>query len=108
MLAQMLCKYLILGWLIPKDKISKFCYIPNAKIVDFLEKKKIPNICFPKGLKEKYLKFNEQVNPDGISDCEIDPVWAKDKLKNVVIQGGLNSKILLKNEKEILKGRLNT
>jgi len=91
--------------LIPEDKISKFCYIPNAKIVDFCRKKKIPNICFPKGLKEKYLKFNEQVNPDGLSiDYEIDPVWAKDKLKNVVIQGGLNPKILLKNEKEIFKG----
>ena len=57
---------------------------------------------YPKGIKEKYKEFNELVKPDGINlDFEIDPKWAKEKLKNVVLQGGLNPKILLKSETEI-------
>ena len=67
--------------------IVGYCFIPNAKIVEFCKKKKIPNICFPKGLKDKYKEFNQLVNPDGINiDYEIDPQWAKDNLKNVVLQ----------------------
>ena len=31
-------------------------------------------------------------------------MWAKDKLKDVVIQGGLDPKILLKSEKEMFEG----
>ena len=34
-------------------------------------------------------------------DTEIDPAWAQKKLKNVVIQGGLDPKILLKSDQEI-------
>ena len=91
--------------LIPNDHIKDYCFIPNAKIVEFCKKKKIPNICFPKGLKDKYKEFNQLVNPDGINiDYEIDPQWAKDNLKNVVLQGGLDPKILLKSEKEMIEG----
>ena len=91
--------------LLPVNVIKDYCFIPNAKIVDFCKKKKIPNICFPKGLKEKYKAFNQLVNPDGINiDYEIDPQWAKKNLKNVVLQGGLDPKILLKSEKEMIEG----
>ena len=41
------------------------------------------------------------VNPDGINlDENVDPIWAKQELKDVVIQGGLNPKILLKTERK--------
>ena len=44
------------------------------------------------------------MKPDGINlDSEIDPQWAKDKMRNVVFQGGLNPKVLLKSDKEIFK-----
>ncbi len=90
--------------LIPEENLEKFCYSPNAKIVDFCKKEKIPNICFPKGLNNKYKNFNNFVKPDGINiDSEIDPQWAKDNLTNVVIQGGLNPSILLRSEKELLR-----
>ena len=90
--------------LIPQSKLKDFCYIPNAKIVDFCKNYKIPNICFPKGIKQKYKDFNDFVKPDGINlDSEIDPQWAKDKMRNVVFQGGLNPKVLLKSDKEIFK-----
>ncbi len=91
--------------LAPEDNIKDYCYIPNAKIVEFCKKEKIPNICFPKGINEKYKDFNETVKPDGLSlDYDVDPMWAKSKLKNVVLQGGMDPKLLLKSEKEMLKG----
>ncbi len=91
--------------LIPSENIKEYCFNTNAQIVQFCRKEKIPNICFPKGIKEKYKTFNDEVKPNGINlDYEIDPVWAKNNLKNVVIQGGLDPKILLKSEEEILSG----
>ena len=41
------------------------------------------------------------VKPDGINlDYDVDPLWAKKKLRNTVIQGGLDPKILLKSDKD--------
>ena len=49
--------------------------------------------------------FNDLVKSDGINlDYEIDPLWAKNNLRNVVIQGGLDPKTLLISEKEMLRG----
>ena len=83
------------GLLTEKD-LPNYCYIPNLKIVEFCKKKNIPVICFPKGLKQNYKEFNKIVKPSGLSlDAEIDPVWSKQNLRNVVLQGGLDPKILL-------------
>ena len=91
--------------LIPSPMLDNFCFTPNKKIVDFCKKENIPSICFPKGLKQKYEDFNNFVTPNGINlDSEIDPVWAKERLKNVAIQGGLDPNILLKSDEEIIKG----
>ena len=89
------------GLIIPDD-LPNYCYIPNLKIVDFCKEKKIPVICFPKGIKDNYREFNSVVKSDGISlDYEIDPNWAKKNLLNVVLQGGLDPKILLSDNKNI-------
>ena len=91
--------------LIDDKNIKNYCYIPNANITKFCKKEKIPSICFPKGIKEKYKDFNNLVKSDGINlDYEIDPLWAKNNLRNVVIQGGLDPKTLLMSETEMLKG----
>ena len=91
--------------LIDDNNIKNYCYIPNANIIEFCKKEKIPSICFPKGIKEKYKDFNNLVKSDGINlDYEIDPLWAKNNLRNVVIQGGLDPKTLLMSETEMLKG----
>ncbi len=88
--------------LIPDRQYLEYCYRPNRQLVKFCNKKNIPVICFPKGIKEKYLEFNKFVKPDGLSiDKDIDPVWAKKNLKDVVIQGGMNPKFLLENEVKI-------
>ena len=82
--------------LLEKQYLNKFCYEPNYKLVSFCREKKIPVICFPKGINENYKNFNNIVKPDGINiDPMLEPNWCKKNLKNVVIQGGLDPKILL-------------
>ncbi|MDC0385117.1 uroporphyrinogen decarboxylase [Pelagibacteraceae bacterium] len=88
--------------LISQDDLPNYCYIPNLKIVDFCKEKKIPVICFPKGINNNYKEFNNVVKPDGINlDYNVDPIWAKQNLLNVVLQGGLDPKVLLLNNEEI-------
>ena len=88
--------------LLPKSELPNLCYSPNKKIVDFCRSKNIPTICFPKGLMKNYHEFNKRVKPNGLSlDYDINPRWAKQKLINVVLQGGMNPKILLGNEAKI-------
>ena len=91
------------GLLNVKD-LPNYCYNPNLKIVDFCKKKKIPVICFPRGIKENYKEFNNIVRPNGLNiDYNINPVWAKENLNNTVIQGGLDPRVLLLSEQEITK-----
>ena len=89
--------------LLPKEYIDEFCIKPNLRIVQFCKKNKIPVICFPKGLKKNDKSFVNKVEPDCISiDYDVNPRWAKLKLKNICIQGGLNPKMLLKSEKKLM------
>ncbi len=89
--------------LINFEDLPNYCYIPNLKIVDFCKKKNIPVICFPRGIKDNYKEFNDTVKPDGINiDYEINLDWAKSNLKNTTIQGGLDPKILLLSEDEMI------
>ena len=91
------------GLLSEKD-LPNYCYIPNFKIVEFCKKKSIPIICFPKGLHTNYKEFNNIVKPDGLSlDYEIDPLWAKQNLNNVILQGGLDPKTLFLSDDKIKK-----
>ena len=88
--------------LIPQKDLPNYCYIPNLRIVDFCKERKIPIICFPKGIGENYKEFNRKVKPDCLNiDYNIDPSWAKKNLNNVALQGGLNPKVLLSSQQEI-------
>ena len=89
--------------LLPKNELPNYCYIPTLKVVEHIKSKKIPIICFPKGIGENYVDFCSTVKPDCISiDYEVDPKWIKEKLNGIPIQGGLDPKILL-NDKERIK-----
>ena len=91
------------GLIKPLD-LTKYCYMPNLKIVDFCKEKKIPVICFPKGINKYYKSFNDIVKPHGLNlDYDVDPTWAKENLSNVVLQGGLDPKILLRSDEDIYK-----
>ena len=93
--------------LLPKKNLPRYCYEPNSKIVDFCKGKKIPTICFPKGIGKDYKNFNDAVKPNGINlDSNIDPVWAKNNLKNVILQGGLDPEILMLPDEEIINGAI--
>ena len=89
--------------IIPNAFLKDFCFNTNFEITEFCKSKNIPNICFPKGIKDKYKDFNNFVKPDGINiDYDVNPDWAKRNLKNVVIQGGLNPRILLEKEEKMI------
>ena len=90
--------------LIPEQDLVNYCINPNLRLVDFCKENNIPVVCFPKGIGKNYKKFNDIVKPHGINlDYTIDPSWAKQNLKNVVVQGGLDPKILLSDESQIIK-----
>ena len=90
--------------LLPKKELSKFCNIPNSKVVEHIKSKNVPVICFPKGIGESYIDFCKEVKPDCISiDYEVDPQWIKEKINGTPIQGGLDPKILLTDKENIKK-----
>ena len=90
--------------LLPKKELPNYCYIPTLKIVDYVKSKKIPSICFPKGIAENYVDFCSTVKPDCISiDYNIDPKWIKKILNGIAIQGGLDPKVLLEEKDSIKK-----
>jgi len=94
--------------LLPKRELAKYCYIPILKVVDHIKLKKIPTICFPKGIGKNYIDFCSTVKPDCISiDYEINPEWAKEKLNGLPVQGGLDPKILLTDKEKIKKSTEN-
>jgi len=88
--------------LLPKNKLSEYCFVPTSKIVKNIKSLDIPTICFPKGINENYIDFYSAVRPDCISiDYDVDPQWIKEKLDGVPVQGGMDPKILLREQKEI-------
>ena len=90
--------------LLPKNELPNYCYIPTLKIVNHIKSKKIPVICFPKGIKENYFDFCVTVKPSCICiDYEVDPKWARKKFNEIPIQGGLDPKILLEDKEKIKK-----
>ena len=92
--------------LLPKKELPNYCFFPTLKILEKLsnERRTVPIICFPKGIKENYSDFCSIVKPDCISiDYMVDPSWIKDKAKGIPIQGGMDPKILLKDKEEIKK-----
>ena len=90
--------------LLPQKELPNYCYIPTLNIVEYIKKKNIPVICFPKGIGENYIDFCSTVRPDCISiDYNINPEWIKKKLNGITIQGGPDPKILLKDKTTLKK-----
>ena len=90
--------------LLPQEQLEKFCYKPTKKIVNFTKSLNIPVICFPRGIKKKYAEFSKKVKPDCLSiDYEVDPLWVKEEINSVAIQGGLDPKTLLEKDEFIEK-----
>jgi len=92
------------GLLNEKD-LYKYVYNPTLSIVNFIKKKNIPVICFPRGIKN-YKNYIDFVKPDAICiDYEVDPLLIKKEIK-IPVQGGLNPKVLLSDKENIKKEAL--
>ena len=88
--------------LLPEEDLENFCFDPNLKITNFCKEKKIPVICFPKGIGKNYLKFQNIVKPDGLNiDYDIDLFWARKNLNKVALQGGMHPQFLLRSDNEM-------
>ncbi len=90
--------------LLPNENMKNYCYNPNLALVEFCKSKNVPVISFPRGIKEKYVDFVKIVKPSVISiDYDLDPMWVKNNLNGICIQGGMDPKTLLKDENDIVK-----
>ena len=88
--------------LIPEEDLHDYCYEPNRKLVKFCKDKKVPVICFPRGINKNYLEFEKIVKPTCLSlDYDVDPEWILKNIKNTCFQGGMNPNVLLEDEKKI-------
>ena len=85
-----------------EDKIPEYIYIPTLNIVEYVKELGVPVICFPRGIKD-YKNFCEIVKPDAVNiDYDVDPKKIVNEI-NIPIQGGLDPKILLTDQKTLKK-----
>jgi uroporphyrinogen decarboxylase len=83
-----------------EEKIPEYIYIPTLNIVEYVKKLNIPVICFPRGIKD-YKNFCEIVKPDAVNiDYDVNPKKIVKEIK-IPIQGGLDPKILLTDQKTL-------
>ena len=85
-----------------EEKIPEYIYIPTLNIVEYAKKLDVPVICFPRGIKN-YKNFCEIVKPDAVNiDYDVDPEKIVKEIK-IPIQGGLDPKLLLTDQKTLKK-----
>ena len=83
-----------------EDKIPEYIYMPTFNIVEYVKELGVPVICFPRGIKD-YKNFCEIVKPNAINiDYHVEPRKIINEI-NIPIQGGLDPKILLTDQKTL-------
>ena len=88
--------------LVDNNDIDNYIYEPTIKLVDYVKTLNTPVICFPRNIND-YKKYADLVKPDVINiDYNVDPVKIKDQL-DIVVQGGMDPKFLLKEKDELKK-----
>ena len=91
--------------LLDNEDLEKFVYEPTNDLVNFIRSKKVPSICFPKGIKS-YKKYVSLVKPDVVSiDYNVNPIEIVNTI-DITVQGGLNPNLLLGNKEELKKNVL--
>tara|TARA_B100000886_G_scaffold233437_1_gene163141 strand:+ start:1265 stop:2209 length:945 start_codon:yes stop_codon:yes gene_type:complete len=91
--------------LLDDEDLEKLVYEPTNDLVNFTRSKKVPSICFPKGIKN-YERYVRLVKPDVVSiDYNVDPMKIADTI-DIVVQGGLNPDLLLGNKENLKKNTL--
>ena len=88
--------------LVNHNDIDNYIYEPTIKLVDYVKTLNTPVICFPRNIND-YKNYVDVIKPDVINiDYNVDPVKIKNQL-DIVVQGGMDPKILLKDKDELKK-----
>jgi|TARA_B100000427_G_scaffold150940_2_gene125672 uroporphyrinogen decarboxylase len=88
--------------LVDHNDIDNYIYEPTIKLVDYVKTLNTPVICFPRNIND-YKNYVDVIKPDVINiDYNVDPVKIKNQL-DIVVQGGMDPKILLKDKDELKK-----
>jgi uroporphyrinogen decarboxylase len=88
--------------LLEERDYPNYIYTPTLKLVDYVKSLNIPAICFPRNIKN-YKEFCEIVKPDAVNiDYNVDPLMIRKNIK-IPVQGGLDPKILLTDQKNLKK-----
>ena len=91
-----------LAGLVNHNDIDNYIYEPTIKLVDYVKTLNTPVICFPRNIID-YKNYVDIIKPDVINiDYNVDPVKIKNQL-DIVVQGGMDPKILLKDKDELKK-----
>ena len=88
--------------LVDHNDIDNYIYEPTIKLVNYVKTLNTPVICFPRNIND-YKNYVDIIKPDVINiDYNVDPVKIKNQL-DIVVQGGMDPKILLKDKDELKK-----
>ena len=87
--------------LLEDKNLPDYIYGPTLNLVNFVKSLNVPVICFPREIKD-YKQYCKIIKPDVINiDYKINPEEIRKEV-NIVVQGGLDPKILL-TDKDKLK-----
>ena len=82
--------------------IDDYIYSPTLNLVKYTKSLNVPVICFPRNIKN-YTDYSKIIKPDIINiDYNINPEEIRKKI-DIVVQGGLDPKILLSNKDQLKK-----
>tara|TARA_B100000530_G_scaffold173484_2_gene109529 strand:- start:191 stop:1195 length:1005 start_codon:yes stop_codon:yes gene_type:complete len=88
--------------LVDHNDIDNYIYEPTIKLVDYVKTLNTPVICFPRNIND-YKNYVDVIKPDVINiDYNVDPIKIKNQI-DIVVQGGMDPKILLKDKDELKK-----
>ena len=86
--------------LIDDENLKEYIYIPTLNLVNFIKSLHVPVICFPREIRN-YQEYCKIIKPDVINiDYSTNPEKIRKEI-DIVVQGGLDPKILLTNKDKL-------
>ncbi len=86
--------------LLEDKNLQDYIYNPTLNLVNFVKSLDVPVVCFPREIKN-YKEYCKTIKPDVINiDYKINPETIRKEI-DIVVQGGLDPKILLTNKDKL-------
>ncbi len=86
--------------LIDDENLKEYIYTPTLNLVNFIKSLHVPVICFPREIRN-YQEYCKIIKPDVINiDYSTNPEKIRKEI-DIVVQGGLDPKILLTNKDKL-------